>query len=141
MPEHKVEKHAPPPQTAFLISWQSDAIWYGRNSGWRYKSATGLLHITRIHIYLYFNLFSQALPRLNQGNFKSGFQSKRHIHDCLTLPPPAVKRRQLDFSRKQDGSLFKCAKAQYWYFYSWLIWMFTGFLCILLIFKVGPQEE
>lgn len=103
MPEHKVEKHAPPPQTAFLISWQSDAIWYGRNSGWRYKSATGLLHITRIHIYLYFNLFSQALPRLNQGNFKSGFQSKRHIHDCLTLPPPAVKRRQLDFSRKQDG--------------------------------------
>lgn len=103
MPEHKVEKHAPPPQTAFLISWQSDAIWYGRNSGWRYKSATGLLHITRIHIYLYFNLFSQALPRLNQGNFKSGFQSKRHIHDCLTLPPPAVKRRQLDFSGKQDG--------------------------------------
>lgn len=103
MPEHKVEKHALPTQTAFLISWQSDAIWYGGNSGWRYESATGLLHIPRIHIYLYFNLFSQALPRLNQSNFKSGFQSKRHIHDCLTLPPPAVKRRQLDFSRKQDG--------------------------------------
>lgn len=122
MPEHKVEKHAPPTQTAFIISWQSDAIWYGRNSGWRYKSATGLLRIPRIHIYLYFNLFPRHSPDLTRATSKVVFSLNGTF--MIASPYPRLPSRGGSWifhgSRMEGGSLFKCAKAQYWYFLLWV---------------------